>query len=150
VQNSKGRHYKFNKENMTNYYYDEEEQKLLAIDTETHDVRVLEPIDFDDAEDEPAPKHGPAVKVSKQPKSGAGCPECGSKSRHRKECSKAAGGKAASAAKSSKLSEGDFDVCKEQQADEATGAQVAKRFDYPIEEVNDAFASDSYRTYKVL
>jgi hypothetical protein len=134
---------------MTNYYYDEEEQKLLAIDTETNDVRVLEPIDFNDAEDEPAPKRGPAVKVSKQPKSGAGCPECGSKSRHRKECSKA-GGKPASAAKSSKLSEADYDVCKEQQLDDVPSAQVAKRFDYPLNEVNDAYASDSYRTYKVL
>jgi hypothetical protein len=134
---------------MTNYYYDDEQQKLLAIDTETNDVRVLEPIDFDDVEDEPAPKRGPAAKVAKQPrKSGEGCTECGSKSRHRKECSKATSGKPISAAKSSKLSAADFDVCKEQQADDS--AQVAKRFDYPIEEVNDAFASDSYRTYKVL
>jgi hypothetical protein len=89
---------------MTNYYYDDEQRNLLAIDTETNDGRVLEPIDFDDEEDEPAPKRGPAVKVAKQPKSGAGCPECGSKSRHRKECSKAAGGKPASAAKGSKFS----------------------------------------------
>ena len=44
----------------------------------------------------------------------------------------------------------DGQFAKNKQADEATSAQVAKRFDYPIEEVNDAFASDSYRTYKVL
>ena len=88
---------------MTNYYYDEEQQKLLAIDTETNDVRVLEPIDFED--DDEAPKRGPAVKFSKQPrKLGEGCPECGSKSRHRKECSKATGAKPATTAKSSKLS----------------------------------------------
>jgi hypothetical protein len=137
---------------VTNYYYDDEQQKLLTIDTESNDVRVLEPIDFDDVEDEPTPKRGPAVKVvAKKPrKSGEGCPECGSRSRHRKECSKAAGSKPANAAKSSKLSEGDFDVCKEQQLDGATSAQVAKRFDYPLNEVNDAFASNSYRTYKVL
>lgn len=132
---------------MTNYYYDDEQQKLLAINTETNDVRVLEPIDFDDVEDELAPNRGPATKVSNQPrKSGEGCQERGSKSRHRKECSKATGGKPASSTKGSKLSEADYEVCKEQQRDDATSSQVAKLFDYPINEVNDAYASDSYRT----
>ena len=83
---------------MTNYYYDDE-QKLLAIDTEPIDVRILEPIDFEEDE-EPAPKRGQAVKISKaRRKPGEGCPECCSKARHRKECSKATGGKGSQCSK---------------------------------------------------
>jgi hypothetical protein len=39
---------------------------------------------------------------------------------------------------------------KEQQRDDMTTDYVAKRFDLDPQEVVDAFASDSYRTYKVL
>jgi hypothetical protein len=48
------------------------------------------------------------------------------------------------------MSPSDFDVVKEQQRDDMTTDFVAKRFDLDPQEVVDAFASDSYRTYKVL
>jgi hypothetical protein len=46
------------------YYYDSEARVLLAVDPETEDVRILEPIDFE--EDEPALK---TVKVKPVPQS---------------------------------------------------------------------------------
>jgi hypothetical protein len=133
------------------YYYDSEAKVLLAVDPETEDVRILEPIHFE--EDEPVLK---TVKVKPLPvstkKAGGGCPECGSKSKHKSTCSKSSNYAVAKPTKeqSSKMSPLDFEVVKEQQRDEATTDNVAKRFDLDTQEVVDAYASDSYRTYKVL
>jgi hypothetical protein len=128
------------------YYYDSEAKVMIAVDPDTEDVRVLEAINFE--EDEPERK---PVKVKSAPQSakrpGQGCPECGSKSRHRKTCSKASASKPDGKAKSSKMSASDFDVVKEQQRDDMTTAYVAKRFDLDPQEVVDAFASVDYRTY---
>jgi hypothetical protein len=75
------------------YYYDSEARVLLSVDPETEDVRILEPIDFE--EDEPALK---TVKVKPVPQSarttGRGCPECGSPGRHKKDCFRSANIKA--------------------------------------------------------
>ena len=132
------------------YYYDSEARVMIAVDPDTEDVRILEPINFE--EDEPALK---TVKVKPLPsakKTGGGCPECGSKSKHKKTCSKSSGYTIAKPEKekSSKMSPLDFEVVKEQQMDEATTDNVAKRFNLDTQEVVDAYASDSYRTYKVL
>ena len=133
------------------YYYDSEAKVLLAVDPETEDVRILEPIDFE--EDEPVLK---TVKVKPLPvsakKAGGGCPEYGSKSKHKKACSKSSVYAVAKPEKekSAKMSPLDFEVVKEQQRDEMTTDNVAKRFDLDTQEVVDAYASDSYRTYKVL
>ena len=56
------------------YYYDSEARVMIAVDPDTEDVRILEPINFE--EDEPALK---TVKVKPLPsakKAGGGCPEC--------------------------------------------------------------------------
>ena len=132
------------------YYYYSEAKVLLAVDPETEDVRILESIHFE--EDEPVLK---TVKVKLLPsakKAGGGCPECGSKSKHKKTCSKSSNHGVAKPAKeeSLKMSPLDFEVVKEQQRDEMTTDNVAKRFDLDTQEVVDAYASDSYRTYKVL
>ena len=51
---------------------------------------------------------------------------------------------------SKKLSAADFEVVKEQQRDDTTTDYVAKLFNFDVQQVIDAFASDSYRTYKIL
>jgi hypothetical protein len=132
------------------YYYDSEAKVMIAVDPDTEDVRVLEAINFEEDEPDLKPvKVKPAPQSAKRP--GQGCPECGSKSRHRKECSKA-GSKTDNSekVKISKMSASDFDVVKEQQRDGMTTAYVAKRFDLDPQEVVDACASVDYRTYKVL
>ncbi len=66
---------------MTQYYYDAEERAFFAVNHETEEVRILEPIEFEN--DEPTLK---PVKVRPAPKSekkADGCPECGSPSRHK-------------------------------------------------------------------
>jgi hypothetical protein len=71
------------------YYYDSEARRLIAVNEETNDVRVLEPLNFEDEEE--APKRG--LKFDVRPpnvKSGKGCPECGSPSRHKADCSRPA------------------------------------------------------------
>jgi hypothetical protein len=70
-------------------YYDSEARVMIAVDPATEDVRILEAINFDDDEPLKPVKVKPFAKVEKQP--GQGCPECGSKSRHRKGCSRAGG-----------------------------------------------------------
>jgi hypothetical protein len=132
------------------YYYDSEANVLLAVDPETEDVRILEPINFE--EDEPALKTVKVKPVPQSARTAGGCPECGSKSKHKKTCSKSSGYAAAKPGKekSSKMSPLDFEAVKEQQLDEMTTDHVAKRFDLDTQEVVDAYASDSYRTYKVL
>ena len=71
---------------MNTYYYDKDARVLLAVDANSN-VRILEPINQTaDELIEPAPVHKPA-KVN-IPKSGKGCPECGSPSKHKKDCSK--------------------------------------------------------------
>jgi hypothetical protein len=70
--------------------------------------------------------------------------------RHKKSCSKVSISKTSKPTTSSKMSPLDFDVVKEQQRDDMTTDYVAKRFNLDPQEVVDAFASDSYRTYKVL
>jgi hypothetical protein len=93
-------------------------------------------------------KPAPSVKKA----SGKGCAECGSPSRHKKDCSKAAASKSDKPAtvKNSKISPLDFEAVKEQQREDMTTDYVAKRFNLNVQEVIDAFASDSYRTYKVM
>jgi hypothetical protein len=136
-----------------NYYYDSEAKVLIAIDPETEDVRVLEPLNFgEDPEPEPARTQKNEPKEAKSRFKGSGCSVCGSPSRHKKDCSKASASKSdkATTVNNSKMSPLDFEAVKEQQRDDMTTDYVAKRFDLNVQEVIDAFASDSYRTYKTL
>ena len=95
------------------YYYDSEAKVLLAVAPETEDVRVLEPINFDE-ESEPEPKRSQKSepKEIKSRFNGSGCPECGSPSRHKKDCSKASASKLDKPAKvkNSKMSPLDFEA----------------------------------------
>jgi hypothetical protein len=124
------------------YYYDSEAKVMIAVDPETEDVRVLEPIDF---EEEPESKPGKKTDAKPARATGKGCPECGSPSRHKKDCSKASSSKVGGSGKPKrqKLSQLDFEVVKEQQRDDATSDYVAKRFNLDPQEVVDAFASDN-------
>jgi hypothetical protein len=115
-----------------NYYYDNEAKVLIAIDPETEDVRVLEPIGFDEQlEAEPARSKKIEPKEAKSRFKGNGCSECGSPSRHKKDCSKASASKSdkPTTTKTSKMSPLDFEAVKEQQRDDMTTDYVAKQFD---------------------
>jgi len=127
------------------YYYDSEAKVPDAIDPETEDVRILEPIDFETM----SRSRGASSTLNRQRPAKA---ECGSLSRHKKTCSKASSSKKEKPSKpeSKKLNRLDFDVVKEQQANDQVPDYVASRFDLDIAEVKDAFASVDYRTYKVL
>jgi hypothetical protein len=78
---------RFQTKGMTTYYYDEEARTLIAVNEETNEVRLIEPLRLDS---EPVEHitHKPKTPKSVRGK-GAGCPECSSPSRHRKDCSRA-------------------------------------------------------------
>jgi hypothetical protein len=70
---------------MSTYYYDEEARALIAVNEETNEVRLLEPLRLDGEPDDEVSTTKPA-KLSKG--KGTGCPECGSPSRHKATCSR--------------------------------------------------------------
>jgi hypothetical protein len=77
------------KNNMTTYYYDKDSRTLLAV-TEHGAVSILEPINLSTGEQvEASPVQKP--KKTDTPKFTKGCPECGSTTRHKKDCSNAKG-----------------------------------------------------------
>jgi hypothetical protein len=71
------------KERMT-YYYDSEAGVMISVDPQTKDVRILEPVNF---EKNARPSPQIAADATKSRFTGKGCPECGSPSRHKKDCS---------------------------------------------------------------
>ena len=75
---------------MTRYFYDEEAGTLIAFDPVAETLRELVHIGDleDEAEEQEEELPAPKSKGTKR-NAGKGCPECGSPSRHRKECSRA-------------------------------------------------------------
>lgn len=73
---------------MTTYYYDKEARTLLAVD-DRGAVSILEPIN-PVAEEQPLKtvevRRLETANTADKPKFSKGCPECGSPSRHRKDC----------------------------------------------------------------
>ena len=142
------------------YYYDSEARVMLAVDPETEDIRILDPIDFE--EDEPAIKSvkvKPAAGNKKTP--GSGCPECGSKSRHRKECSKAGGAKSQMVGNKAWKDLGEVSVGKDKVIArmEFGRVKIAQTHDIPTEviakdmrlseaEVSKAIEAETYDDYR--
>jgi hypothetical protein len=87
---------------MTRYFFDEESESLIAYNEQTKAARVLSILVLEGISaaapaltEEPFPKRKytkrdtPPARASQPKPVASGCPECGSPSRHKKECSKA-------------------------------------------------------------
>jgi hypothetical protein len=74
---------------MKTYYYDKEERVVIAV-SDTGAVSILTPINQPISQQVEEPSDQMPARA---PKFAKGCPECGSVSRHKKECSKASGSK---------------------------------------------------------
>jgi hypothetical protein len=158
---------------MTLYYFDDVAEKLIAYDTETKAARELPKVSLgvvaapaiNDEQPQPhrvykerktviPPK---APRATNKPAKGKGCSECGSPSRHKKDCSKSISSKGNAefqklddAPQRRGMSRMTFGRVKISQDHDIPAATVASNLDEPLDEILKAYEADTYDDYLAL